>query len=112
MDRVRGQIVEVAGPDRVLLEIAFIGNYNARRYPDVVTARFTDWSPPYLAGVKASDRVKVLNRSALGVDASLQVSSRDLDGEAHAGRRALPRETPEAVIMIEGVGSAEPHQSP
>ncbi|MCW1883536.1 hypothetical protein OKA04_02280 [Luteolibacter flavescens] len=68
------------GPDRISLEIAFIGNYNARRYPNVVTVRFTDLSPPYLAGVEASDRVEVLNRSVLGVDASLQVSSRDFDG--------------------------------
>jgi hypothetical protein len=80
MDRVRGQIAEVTGPDRVLLEIERVGNYNSSRYPDVVEVRFTDLSPPYLVDVQDSERVDVLNRSVLGVEAALQISSRDLDG--------------------------------
>jgi hypothetical protein len=80
MDRVRGQIAEVIGPDRVLLEIARVGNYNSSRYPDVVVVRFTDLAPPYLANVQESERVEALNRTVLGVEAALQISSRDLDG--------------------------------
>ncbi len=76
MDRIKGQIVEILAPDRVLVEIAFIGNYNRQGYPDFVPVRFTDLSPPYTKDVPESEIVSVLNQSILGAQVSVQAAPR------------------------------------
>lgn len=88
MDRIKGQIVEILAADRVLVEIAFIGNYNRQGYPDFVPVRFTDLSPPYTKDVPESEIVSVLNQSILGAQVSVQVRSKEPDG-ALAGRLQL-----------------------
>ena len=88
MDRIKGQVVEILAPDRVLVEIAFIGNYNRQGYPDFVPVRFTDLSPPYTRDVPEFEIVSVLNRSILGAQVSFQVRSRE-PGGALVGRLQL-----------------------
>jgi|UniRef100_UPI0037849553 hypothetical protein len=80
MDRIKGQVVEILAPNRVLFEIAFVGNYNKRNYADVVEVRFTDLTPPYDKDASGSEIIGILNNSILGVQASLQVQSKDVDG--------------------------------
>jgi hypothetical protein len=80
MDRIKGQIAEILAPDRVLVEIAFIGNYNRHNYPDFVQVRFTDLSPPYTKDVPEAEVVTALNKHILGTQVSVQVRSRDQDG--------------------------------
>jgi len=80
MDRIKGQIVEILAPDRVLVEIAFIGNYNRHGYPDFVPVRFTDLSPPYTKDVPEAEIMTTLNKHILGAHVSMQVRSRDQDG--------------------------------
>ena len=80
MDRIKGQISEILGPDRVLVEIAFVGNYNRGDYPDFVQVRFTDLSPPFTKDVPAEEIVATLNKHILGTQASIQVRSREQDG--------------------------------
>lgn len=88
MDRVRGHVIEVLAFNRVRFEISYTGNYNKGRYPDCVVVRFTDLTPPFLKNVSEADAMLVLNKNILGVDASLQVQSKDLDG-ALVGRLKL-----------------------
>ena len=88
MDRIKGQISEILAPDRVLVEIAFTGNYNRHGYPDFVQVRFTDLSPPYTKDVPEAGTVTALNKHILGAQVSIQVRSRDLDG-AFVGRLQL-----------------------
>jgi len=72
----------------VLIEIAFIGNYNRDGYPDFVEVRFTDLSPPYTKDVPDAEIVTALNKHLLGLQASVQVRSKDSDG-ALVGRLQL-----------------------
>lgn len=88
MDRIKGQVSEILAPDRVLVEIAFLGNYNRHGYPDFVQVRFTDLSPPYTKDVPEAETVTALNKHILGAQVSIQVRSRDLDG-ALVGRLQL-----------------------
>ena len=88
MDLIKGQIAEILAPDRVLVEIAFIGNYNRHGYPDFVQVRFTDVSPPYTKDVPEAEIVAALNKHILGAQVSVQVRSRDQDG-ALVGRLQL-----------------------
>ncbi|MBC8166860.1 MAG: hypothetical protein H7Y20_13450 [Bryobacteraceae bacterium] len=80
MDLIKGQISEILAPDRVLVEIAFIGNYNRHGYPDFVQVRFTDLSPPYTKDVPEAEIVTTLNKHILGTQVSVQVRTRDQDG--------------------------------
>lgn len=88
MDRIKGVIAEVLAPDRVLMEIDFIGTYNRHDYPDFVQVRFTDLSPPYIKDVSEVEIVPTLNKCILGAQASVQVRARDPDG-ALVGRLQL-----------------------
>jgi hypothetical protein len=80
MDRIKGQISEILAADRVLVEIAFVGNYNQHGYPDFVQVRITDVSPPYTKDVPHAEIVATLNKHILGAQVSIQVRSRDQDG--------------------------------
>src|SRR5688572_26040271 len=88
MDRIKGQIVEILAPDRVLVDIAFVGNYNQDHYPDIVQVRFTDLSPPYTKDVPEAEVVTTLNQHILGAQVSIQVRAKDQDG-ALVGRLQL-----------------------
>lgn len=88
MDRVRGHVIEVLAPNRVLFEISYVGSYNKGGYPDYVAVRFTDLTPPFLKNVAEAEAMLVLNKNILGVEASLQVRSKDQDG-TQVGRLKL-----------------------
>ncbi|WP_035602841.1 hypothetical protein [Haloferula sp. BvORR071] len=80
MDRLRGRIAEVLGADRVLLEPVYVGKYNRQDYTDLVEVRIAELVPPYLTGVPEEERMASLNQTVLGVEAAVQVRSKDPDG--------------------------------
>lgn len=81
MDRIKGTVVEILAADTILVDVAFIGKFNAHNLPDVVKIRFSDLSPPYLRDATPEQAVSVLNNRLLGQRISANIGAPDAEGD-------------------------------
>lgn len=80
MERIKGIVAEVLAADTLLIEVAFVGNFNQRGLPGLVKVRFEALSPPFLKGVPPEQAIDVLNKTLLGQRVAANIGNPDASG--------------------------------
>ena len=77
MLKIKGTVVDVESHDTLLIEVDFVGKFNTRNLPDVVTVRFSELSPPYTKNLTPTEAVDALRNSILGAYVSANIGGPD-----------------------------------
>ena len=80
MDSIKGMVIDILSEDTILIEVAYVGNFNSFELDDLVKVRFSAISPPYAKGMQGEELIQELNNSILGAYVSANIGSQDTEG--------------------------------